>query len=124
MNSFLHCVLAIQGHSDRVSMNISDSGLFWVVTKFSLFLVTPPKFFLSVISVKPLIPPLLRGLSQCYRLSSSLLSPSCSLCIQKNPFSCTPLCSLVSSEDRALLFFKVSSNPEQKKQGGYCYNPL
>lgn len=37
MNFFLHCVLARQGHSDRVALNISNTGLFWVVTKFSLF---------------------------------------------------------------------------------------
>lgn len=36
MNSLLNCVLDRQGHSDRVALNISNTVLFWIVTKFTV----------------------------------------------------------------------------------------
>lgn len=114
MNFLLHCVLARQGHSDRVALGCE---------KIQFVLIIPAKFSFSLISVEPVFPTLLRGLSQCSRLSYFLLGPSCSPCIQKNPFSCTPLCS-VSSEYRALLFSKFLSTQSKRSKEATIVLPL
>lgn len=124
MNFLLHCVLARQRHSDRVALNISNSVLFWVVTKFAVCFGYSTKILsfcdLCWTCVCHTSQRSISVLQALVFFAESLMLTF----IQKNPFSCAPVCSVFSSEGRALPFFKVPPNPEQKKQGGFCCTPL
>lgn len=79
MNFLLHCVMARQGHSVRAVLNVSNSAMFWVVTKFTVYFCCDTKD-LPVISVEPVLPTLLHGLTVLQALlflSGSLMLTLC-----------------------------------------------
>lgn len=79
MNFLLQCVMARQGHSVRAVLNVSNSAMFWVVRKFTVHFCCDTRN-LSVISVEPVLPTLLNGLTVLQALLSLAGSLMLTLC--------------------------------------------